>query len=254
MPTYPLNFNSEEANLVMRKVVRSLPDDVEVYLIGGSIRNALYRHLHGKVLTQRDYDQIITKGSDKYFEYLMDLGFVKGNIDRPTQRVMRKPLTDSPDPESYNDWVVFDAHMVDGSTAMNNLLYHVGLTVNGFALSLRDAFTEDWIEKLIMLPGALEAMKAKQLRVNLDGYQDQAANFFACLRFMSVGFAPPPAEEVKLLLDELPKVELERFDRNVQKVWRYVGGEENARKLVKQLGIDVDVFDYRKLRSWFENR
>ncbi len=129
------------------------------------------------------------------------------------------------------------------TAAIENLRNHVGLTVNGFALSFRDITAPNWIDKLITLPGALEDLRAKQLRVNREGYKDQAANFFACLRFMSAGFNPPPADEVQLLLNELPRVEHERYENNVQKVYNYVGGEQRARELVRSLDIDIDVFD-----------
>lgn len=50
-------------------------------------------------------------------------------------------------------------------------------------------------------------------------------------------------------INELPKLEKWRFARNVKKVFRYVGGEEKARQLVKKLGIKVDVFDIEKVRE-----
>ncbi len=245
----PLNFNSVEDKKVLQTVCSNLPDDVEVYLIGGALRNALFRYFHGYVLPQRDYDQIITKNSNSYFKYLTGLGFVKGRIDRPTQRVMRKAHTGNPDMEDYHQWIVFDNHMVDDTTPLENLQSSVGLTVNGCALSMRELFSDGWFSKLISLPGALNDIKDKQLRVNMSGYKDQAANFFAVLRFMYVGFVPPPANEVQLLLNELPNLESERFARNVTKVWSYTNGEKNARQLVKQLGINIDVFNESEVKK-----
>ena len=61
-----LNYNSVEAEHCLREVVHNLPDGIEVYMIGGAIRNALIREIHGNILTQRDYDLVITKGSKKF--------------------------------------------------------------------------------------------------------------------------------------------------------------------------------------------
>lgn len=69
------------------------------------------------------------------------------------------------------------------------------------------------------------------------------------LRFMSVGFSAPSKEEINLLLKQLPNLEHARFERNVKKIWDYVGGEEKARKMVKDLGIDVDVFSEEEVKT-----
>lgn len=76
-----------------------------------------------------------------------------------------------------------------------------------------------------------------------------ASNFYAMLRFMSVGFQPPSAGEVNMLLYEFPKLEHARFARNVQKVYDYVGGKAAAKKLVNSLGITIDVFDEIDVKS-----
>ncbi|MGZ6004821.1 MAG: hypothetical protein ACXWLH_01580 [Candidatus Saccharimonadales bacterium] len=245
----PLIYNYSRAREELKRVVDNLPLSVDVYLIGGAIRNALFRHYHGRALKQRDYDQIITKSPNVYIDYLYSMGFVAGEINRPMQRVMRKSLFENVAPEDHDKWIVFDMHLVDSTKAIDNLKYHVGLTVNAFAISLRDIFSSDWQSKLISLPGAVDDIKGKRLRVNMEGYKDQAANFFAVLRFMHAGFLPPPKNELKLLLDELPKIEHNRYQKNVDKVFTYVGGEDAARRLVYKLGIDVDVFNENDVKK-----
>jgi len=126
----------------------------------------------------------------------------------------------------------------------------VGFTINGCAIKGTDILTKPWQDALIKtLPTAIQDIKDKKLRVNLNGYKNQPSIFFAALRFMSVGFSAPSPEEVNLLLKELPNLEHARFDRNVRKVWDYVGGEDKARGLVKELGIDIDVFDEDVVKS-----
>lgn len=241
----PINYNSKEAEIEFRNLVQDLPNDVSMYMVGGALRNALIRHYQGEILKQRDYDQVITAGTESYIKVLESRGYVcRPYPGRTTQVVYSKALNDEAiKGDSYENWLVFDIHKMDGTTIANNLKDEVGLTVNGFAIKAQDIFAGDWEERLIVLPGALEDIKKKRLRINPDGYKHQAANFYAVLRFMSAGFSPPSPEEVQLLLKQLPRIESERFDRNVKKVWDYVGGEEVARRLVGELGVTVDVFD-----------
>lgn len=244
-----LNFNSKKAQEVFEKVVAGLPEDVEVYIVSGAIRNAVFRELHGEVLTQRDYDQVTTAGSKEYIAYLKSLDFENGNIQRETQKMLVKSLTRKPSPEGYKDWLVFDIHTMDGTTIMENLKYHSGFTINGFALNIKDATADDWMDKLIMLPEALNDMKKKQLRVNLDGYKEHSPNLLACIRFMSAGFAPPPPKEVDLLLKELPRAVDDNYQKRIQKVWDYVGDEQKAQQLAKSLNLPVDVFNEQEMKS-----
>lgn len=242
-----LNFNSQSAVDEFMEVIDKLPNDIEVYIVGGSVRNAIFREFFGEALTQRDYDQVATSNSSKYLEYLKSLGFYLGRLDRPTQKVYAYDLIPNPPEDSYVDSLVFDIHTMDGTTIEENLATSSGFTINGFALPIRKVFDNNWFNDIIQLPGALEDMKHKQLRVNKYGYKEQPANLFAGIRFMSKGFLPPSKEDVDLLLAEMPNITPERFEKGVKKVWNYVGGEEKARELVKQLNIDVDIFNRQEV-------
>lgn len=247
----PINYNSKEAETEFHSLVQNLPEDVSMYLVGGALRNALIRNYHGEILKQRDYDQVITTGTDSYIKFLESRGYVcRPYPGRTVQVVYSKALNDeAAKGDSYVNWLVFDMHTLDGTNVEHSLRNEVGLTINGFAIKAQDILAADWEERLIVLPGALEDIKKKQLRINPDGYKHEVTNFYAVLRFMSAGFAPPPPNEVQLLLKELPRIESERFARNVKKVWDYVGGEENARRLLDELGVTVDVFDEAALKS-----
>jgi hypothetical protein len=242
-----LNYNSDEARESFRKVVSGTPASVDAYLVGGSIRNALFRAFHGKVLTQRDYDQVVTKGSQTYRDYLASQGFEERLYPsrQDEQVAFSKPLNERASAgDSYVNWLVFDLHTVDGTTIEHNIKTEVCFTVNGCAIRTSDIFTRPWQDAVIqVLPTALQDIKDKRLRLNREGYANWPSNFYAMLRMMSVGFTPPSDEEVQLLLKELPKIEHARFERNIKKVYGYVGGEQKARNLVRSLGIDVDVFD-----------
>lgn len=234
---------------IFRQVVNGMPDDCESFIISGATRNAMYRHYFGELLTQRDYDQVITKGSQAYFEYLKSMNFIETPIDNDNQIIMAKAMVPNPRPIGYEDSVVFDMHIADGTNIMANLEKYIGLTINGFALSMRDIFDTNWVSKMVSLPGALTDLRNRQLRLNKLGYASEPATIFAVLRFMSAGFAPPPKEEVALLLHELPKLNSGRFKRNLPKLYNYVGGEETARSLVSSLGIKGDLFDESQVKG-----
>lgn len=247
MLTPSLNFISQKALDQFRLVLDNLPNEVELYIVGGSVRNAIYRELFGKILPQRDYDQVATTNSATYLEYLRSLDFHLGKIDRPTQKVYIKDLIENPAPESYDDYLVFDIHTMDNTTIEENLRHSSGFTINGFALPIRNAFDKHWMDAIIQLPGALDDMKNKQLKVNMEGYKEQPANLFAGIRFMSQGFKQPTQNEIKLLLNEMRNTTPERYEKGITKVWNYVGGEDNARQLVNQLGIKFDIFNREEL-------
>jgi hypothetical protein len=248
--SFSLITNRPEIQDIFQNIVSNLPSDCEVYLVGGAIRNALYRHYFEEQLPQRDYDQIATQNSSQYLEFLKSLSFMEGGTVRTEEQIVyHKSLVPDPAPTGFNDWVVFDIHLVDGTTAIDSLSRHVGLTINGFALSVRDVFAPDWIDKIVSLPGAGEDLRAKQLHVNPIGYKTEPANLFAVLRFMSIGFTPPPKDEIKLLLEVLPSLSKDRFSKNIPKLYNYVGGEFAARKLVDSLGIAGDLFNEEAVRS-----
>ena len=239
----------------MRNVISNLPDSVEVYLVGGAIRNALVKKYHGETWVQRDYDQAITSGSPRYLAQLEQLGFSRGSIDTAEHIVMAKPLKEDGKEHSYDDNLVFDMHTVDGTTIEDNLKYSTALSINGFALSLRHVFDEGWEDKLIQLPGALDSIKNKQINVNQDGYTSETNYFFALLRFMGAGFTAPGRDDVIKLLKVTADLESDRYARNITKLVNYVGGEARVREIVDGLGIEgLDIFDEqstKELASFF---
>lgn len=248
-----LNYNSAEARESLRQALANLPEGVEMYLIGGAVRNAVIRMMHGVTLIQRDYDQVVTKGSDRYTQYLRSLGYEERPYPsrQDEQVVYSKALNEKAKlGDSYTNWLVFDIHTVDGTTIEDNIKNNVAFTINGLAVNARDLYEKPLRDALIQaIPTTLEDIKHKKLRLNRQGYHNMASGFYSMLRFMSAGFSAPSPEEVQLLLRELPKLEHARFERNVKKVWGYVGGEEKARELVKSLGIDLDVFDEKVVKA-----
>lgn len=240
-----LKYNTKEAESEFRQVMSSIPKEVELYLVGGSVRNSLIREFHNQNLIQRDYDQVITKGAEQYKVYLESLDFQEKPYPshQDVQTVYSKPLFPGEVKWDYHDWIVFDMHTMDNTDITYNIEKFVAFTINGCAIKGQEVLTKPWEDALIeVLPGAIRDIKDKKLRLNLNGYKAMASNFYAMLRFMHIGFSAPSPEEVQMLLRELPNLEHARFERNVKKVWDYVGGEERARELINSLGIELDVF------------
>lgn len=237
-------FYSDRAKNTMVDIVENLPSDVDVYIVGGVLRNALVRKYHNEIWTQRDYDQVTTGNSDRYLDYLREIGFDFRGIEEPRHKTASKPVVDNARQISYVDNLVFDIHLADATDIMDNLRHSSGLSINGFALNLRDIFANDWEDRLLSLPGALDCIKSKQILLNEDGYRSEPNFFFALLRFMGLGFSGPPQDDATKLLNNVCNLSTEKYQKNITKLVSYLGSEERVRDVVDSLGIDkLDIFD-----------
>lgn len=233
---------------ILKEVIASIPSKTKVYVVGGAARNAVYYELFKKPFPQRDYDLLFVGNLNKFIKNLQSHGFVYGKIRRKNEVVMKKKMI--PNPESVVDYVVLDIHRSRESNVLNNLKLNSAFTINGFAIPLSNYLSKDVKKFLVALPKAVSDLKDRRLRVNTHGYKKHPANLFACLRFISIGFALPNKKEVRLLLDQLPNLKKRRFEKNVKKIFGYVGGENKARRLAKQLGIKIDIFDFKRLKEF----
>lgn len=237
-------FYSDTSRRSMHTLVENLPSDMDVFLVGGAVRNALVKKYHGETWVQRDYDQVITKNSAQYFNYLKQNGFIFRGIDDPNHKTASKPVVDNAREISYEDNLVFDMHIADGTTIEDEVRFNSMLLLNGFALSLRDSLSSDIESKIIALPGALDSIKNREIRLNPDNSDNESNYFFAVLRFMGMGFSAPPHNDVRKLLKRVEGLPTDRYERNVAKVVGYVGGEEKLKEIVDSLGIEnLNIFD-----------
>lgn len=158
-----LNYNSKEAQIELRRMTSHLPSKAEVYLIGGSVRNALFREFHQTVLTQRDYAQVVVNGSAEYRRYLAELGFVERQYPsrQDEQVVFSKALNNTAQlGDSYTNWLVFDMHTVDGTTIEDNEINNVCFTINGCAIKASELYNTPWETAVIqILPTAVQDIK-----------------------------------------------------------------------------------------------
>lgn len=234
---------------ILKEVIDSIPLKTKIYVVGGAARNAVYYDFFKKSLPQRDYDLLLVGNLEKFVDNLRKKHkFIYGRIRRKNQVVLKKKMISNP--KSIVDFMALDIHQSCESNILNNLKSNSAFTINGFAIPLQEYLSLDIKKSLVALPGAINDLKKHRLSLNISGYKGHPGNLFACLRFMSAGFSYPDKKSIDLLLRQLPKLEKWRFERNVKKVFGYVGGEKNARKLVKQLGVNVDIFDFQKLKEF----
>ncbi|MEK7132729.1 MAG: hypothetical protein AAB830_01635, partial [Patescibacteria group bacterium] len=233
---------------ILKYVIASIPPKAKVYVVGGAARNAVYQELFKKSLPQRDYDILIVGDFNRFIKNVRRHGFIYGKIRRKNDVVLKKKLI--PDPQSITDYIVLDIHRSHESSVLKNLKSNSAFTINGFAIPLRNYLSQNIKKFLIALPEAVSDLKNHRLRLNISGYKGHPGNLFSCLRFMSIGFTPPDKEGVALLLKQLPRLEKWRFERNVKKVFGYVGREKKARQLAKRLGVEVDIFNFEKLKEF----
>lgn len=254
-----VSFMAQESSLlcnpdaypVFEKVLADLPSDCEPYLYGGAVRSAVFKIFHGETIPCRDYDQIVTRGSSTYAQLLRSQGFVDGRVpSRPEEHfILRYPLVNDSDSDSFTDSVVFDIHKADGDTVLSYLRYNVGINVGGIAVPLRKLFDADWFDNLVALPGAIDDIKQKRVSINPHGYLSQPANLYACLRLVSRGYAPPPEQELKKIVDQVITLSPHQIARNIKKLSDYVNGDMAIRSLVRSLGIKGDILDVDEVKS-----
>ena len=241
----PIFMQDSKSHDILNDARSSIPKNTKIYLVGGAVRNALFFKFFKEKLPPRDYDILLVGDKNKFIENLRAHGFVYGFIRRKHEVTLKKKKILRPQ-HVFNDYVFLDVHISDEKSILKNLKDNSNFTINGFALSLKEINSKNWHKKVISLPGAMRDLKNKKLRVNVIVHP---ANLFACLRFMSKGFEPPSQEEVKNLLVALGMLEKWRYKRNIKKLFDYVGGETEARKLVKKLGIRKDIFDFKTIKK-----
>ena len=240
----PVFMHDDKTREILNEAISCIPAGTQAYIVGGAARNSVYYKFFKKKLPSRDYDLLLIGDKNLFIKNLKKYGFSYGHTRKKHEITMKKKLISHP--KELKDYVYLDIHLSSEKSILKNLKQQSSFTINGFALSLRDINSQEWYDKIIALPAALHDIKNKQLRVNVIAHP---GNLFACLRFMSLGFKPPSSKEISMLHHSLRKLEKYRFDKNVQKAYRYVGGERRARKLAKDIGITEDIFDFETVRS-----
>jgi hypothetical protein len=242
----PIFMQDQKTREILRDASSCIPDKARAYIVGGAIRNSVYYRLFKEKMPQRDYDLLFIGDRNLFIRNLLNHGFVYGHMRRKSEVVLKKKKIPKPRIDILTDYVFLDIHISTEKNVIKNLKHESNFTINGFAILLKDADSEEWYEQIIALPRALQDLKNKKLRVNAIKHP---AGLFACLRFMSIGFKPPSKKEVKDLLLALGKLGKYKYERNIKKTLTYVGGENRAKQLAKKIGINKDIFDFKVIKS-----
>lgn len=230
----PIFFQEPETKAIFREIVNCLPKGTKLYIVGGAMRNAMYYAIFRKKLPQRDYDCVVIGNAEKLIKNLRQSGFAYGEMKRKHQIHLQK-RKHSPAKHPL-DYVLLEIRWNCEDNIKQNTRNRSNFTINSFVIEIRDLFSGHWRKRVFHLPGAIEDLKRKQLKLNSTRHQ---ANLFACLRFMSLGFKPPSKEEVKRLVEILPKLPKKKRKKNIEKLYSYVGGRKKAEKLARKIGVNL---------------
>ena len=86
-------IDDEEIISIFEVVIRCLPTNSQVYLVGGSMRNAMFYKYHGTHLPQRDFDISFTSGNLQIFKKkLLTNGFELGKLNTATGFTVKKKI------------------------------------------------------------------------------------------------------------------------------------------------------------------
>ncbi len=236
-------IRDEATRSIIAEALRCIPFKTKVYLVGGTLRNAVHARYFTRHLQQRDYDLFVIGNPYKFIANLRKIGFTYGKLKRKDERTVKKKKF--PSARALSDFVVFDIHFATLNIRAN-LRKNVNFTVNGFALPFEKALASDWHNYLIAIKGAEKDVREQKLRVNAFHHP---AQLYACIRFIHKGFKHPSPPEIKGLLLLLGRLRKNQLRRNLNKVFEGAGGEKNARRIAKRLGIKEDIYSFETIRK-----
>ncbi len=239
----PIFLQNTKVAEIFREIKKSVPKNSQLFLVGGALRNSVFYHFFKKKLKQRDYDLIFIGSRKQFVDNLRCLGFIYGRIRRKNQVVLKKEIVKNP--KDISDFLVLDISFSAQKDIQDILKNKINFTINGFAINIKDIFSDNWMGKIIALPHSIANIKAKQLRLNTEKKDFIGTDLYACIRFISQGFEKPSKDEIEILFRAMKKLQKYKFERNKKKVFAYVGGKEKAKKIVKNIGLNEDIFSFK---------
>ncbi|MBI4142441.1 hypothetical protein HY480_01040 [Candidatus Uhrbacteria bacterium] len=188
------------------EIITSIPKGTRVYLVGGTLRNLFVYPYHPELkIKQRDYDLVVFGHFAQFKNNLVKKGFTAGMIQRQYQTVFKKPLLQ--DAKDLDDFAVLDiadaSQLGVGKTGSVKtfLARKVNFTVNAMGVHVRDLKTSTWRKKVVFpfRERTMADLRAAQIRLNPKKRLFFPSDIYACVRFVSAGFLPPPRKELSLL-------------------------------------------------------
>jgi hypothetical protein len=247
MENRPIFLEDTNNERILKEIIEVIPEDTEVYIVGGMVRNSLIYNFHEQKLPERDFDLVVSGDFELFADNLRTIDFKDSEIKRDYVANIVLKKNKFLGAEAIDDKVCLDMKP-SKEDILDSMAKGVPLLINGNTLPIKAIFEDNWLDQIISLPGAIDCIKDKQIKVNEFAKPDPTA-LYACLRFMAMGFAPP--EDIELLMCWLKDIENEdRLERNRKKVLSYVGGEEKLSNLISELGITDNIFDWNTVKSF----
>lgn len=241
----PIFLNTDSTKKILEEVISIIPESTTVYLFGGAIRNAIYFDYFGEEMTQRDYDCLLVGDGEVFAENLLRAGFIYGNKNTEKAKVLKKARVENPTVD-FADWLYFDCKIYPIGTSIEYVLNDItDFSINGVALSLKDIERENWKQKIIAIPNAIDDIKEKQLRV-INLY---TPSIYKIIRSVSQGFQKPTSADILHCLEKLKNITQEKFKFNVEKTIKYIGSEEKVREIMNQLGVTKDILNFEEIKN-----
>lgn len=241
----PIFLNNPSTKEILDQVIPLIPEGTEVYLFGGAVRNALYFKYFEEEMTQRDFDCIVIGDGETFAQNLVNAGFIFGSKNTEKSKVLKKVRIAEP-VHQYDDWLYLDCKIYPlGETADGVMNRISDFTISGVALNLKYIESNDWQERVVAIPKALEDIQEKQLTV-VKAY---SISLHKIIRMVSRGFKKPSEEEVGLCLEKMKDIPEDKFITNTEKTIRYVGSEDEVLKISKDIGINFDILKYEEVKK-----
>lgn len=108
-----LLIGEEETRAILKESLECIPKGTRVYLVGGTLRNALYYRYFGIRLPSRDYDLFVSGNARRFILNLRKIGFAYGKLKRKDQVVVKRRKFAGAKEDS--DKVVFDIDFCAGN-------------------------------------------------------------------------------------------------------------------------------------------
>jgi hypothetical protein len=237
----PLFLKNQSTKDILNEVKNLIPRNTQVYLFGGTVRNALYYEFFNEEIQQRDFDCIVIGDGETFAQNLFGSGFLIGKKNSRGAKILKKArISDLSD--NFDDWVYLDCKIYESDRDIESILQKISdLTISGVALDLNESNDSDWMNKVRALPFAIEDLKKKQLRVvNL-----YPVTLYKIIRLISAGFKQPSEREIQNSFKKLKEIDKDTFLRDKEKTIRYVGGEEKVLEIARNMGIESDILNFK---------
>lgn len=241
----PIFLKNDSTKTIFEMVKKLIPENTEVYIFGGSIRNALYFEFFKEEMTQRDYDCIVIGDGELFAKNLVEVGFVFGSKNSDKDKILKIARNQNP-VHIYNDWLYLDCKIFPSGSDIKSILEKISdLTISGVALNVKDVDSLNWRTKIISIDNAVKDIEERQLRV-VNAY---SSSIYKIIRLIHKGFKPPISKEIKKVIEELKNISETTHLRHEKKTIEYIGNKEEITEIAKRLGIDFDVLDFSEIKK-----